>query len=157
MSRQSLFNEETDESPLLKRRSLPSGELDITPMIDVTFLLLIFFMVSSTMQTEAQVDVPKARHGINTDTRGTGTYSVEVRVDNASSPPRAYAVVDGGRRLELSQLSATVAARARRNERKVIVRADRRAPHGAVNEAVRAILETEGVEFFIAVNDEPEQ
>ena len=26
------------------------ADLDITPMIDVTFLLLIFFMVTSTMQ-----------------------------------------------------------------------------------------------------------
>ncbi len=38
-------------------------ELDITPMIDITFLLLIFFLVSSRMTAEQAVDLPKARHG----------------------------------------------------------------------------------------------
>mgnify|MGYP003325625382 CR=1 FL=1 len=40
-----------DRSPLhLPRKKLEDAEMDITPMIDVTFLLLIFFMVTSTMQ-----------------------------------------------------------------------------------------------------------
>ena len=38
--------------------------MDITPMIDITFLLLIFFLVASKMDTAASVTLPKARHGL---------------------------------------------------------------------------------------------
>jgi biopolymer transport protein ExbD len=37
--------------------------MDITPMIDMTFLLLIFFMVASRIATKATVQLPAARHG----------------------------------------------------------------------------------------------
>jgi len=39
--------EELDEAPLVARRRPGEAELDFTPMIDVTFLLLIFFMVGA--------------------------------------------------------------------------------------------------------------
>jgi biopolymer transport protein ExbD len=49
----------------LMHRSRPreEAEMDITPMIDCTFLLLIFFLVTSKMKPEVAVDLPKARHG----------------------------------------------------------------------------------------------
>ena len=37
--------------------------MDITPMIDITFLLLIFFLVASKMDPNSAVQLPKARHG----------------------------------------------------------------------------------------------
>ena len=38
-------------------------ELSITPMIDVTFLLLVFFLVCSKVATQDAVDLPPARYG----------------------------------------------------------------------------------------------
>lgn len=38
-------------------------EMDITPMIDVTFLLLIFFLVASKMSADQAVALPEARAG----------------------------------------------------------------------------------------------
>ena len=38
-------------------------EMDITPMIDVTFLLLIFFLVASHMSADQAVSLPEARAG----------------------------------------------------------------------------------------------
>jgi len=38
-------------------------EFDITPMIDVVLLLLIFFMVSARMAPGANARLPKAKHG----------------------------------------------------------------------------------------------
>lgn len=38
-------------------------EMDITPMIDMTFLLLIFFIVCSKMDPGATVSLPPAKHG----------------------------------------------------------------------------------------------
>ena len=37
--------------------------MDITPMIDCTFLLLIFFIVCSHIGQEGAVELPKAKHG----------------------------------------------------------------------------------------------
>jgi biopolymer transport protein ExbD len=39
------------------------GEFDITPMIDVVLLLLIFFMVSARMAPGANARLPKAKYG----------------------------------------------------------------------------------------------
>ena len=46
----------------LGRDQPESPEINITPLIDVVFLLLIFFMVSTTFQrfSELQVDLPEA-------------------------------------------------------------------------------------------------
>lgn len=44
-------------------RKEPESDLDITPMIDIVFLLLIFFIVTSKMQPQQVTDLPKARHG----------------------------------------------------------------------------------------------
>lgn len=46
----------------LKRTPMESAEMDITPMIDCTFLLLIFFVLTSTMESKT-LQLPKARHG----------------------------------------------------------------------------------------------
>lgn len=39
------------------------SEFDITPMIDVVLLLLIFFMVSARMAPQNTAKLPKAKHG----------------------------------------------------------------------------------------------
>jgi biopolymer transport protein ExbD len=39
------------------------AEMDMAPMIDVTFLLLIFFMLSNSMANPTPMDVPAAVHG----------------------------------------------------------------------------------------------
>jgi biopolymer transport protein ExbD len=46
----------------LRPNAKKSPEVDITPLIDVVFLLLIFFMVSTTFDREAQilVELPEA-------------------------------------------------------------------------------------------------
>ncbi|MFM7071565.1 MAG: ExbD/TolR family protein [Planctomycetota bacterium] len=54
-----------EEAPAqLKRAKLEESEMDIAPMIDCTFLLLIFFIVCSHVGQQAQVDLPKAKFGV---------------------------------------------------------------------------------------------
>ncbi len=57
------FVEVLDDQPLIKRRALDDSEMDITPMIDITFLLLIFFIVAARLDEDAPVELPPARHG----------------------------------------------------------------------------------------------
>lgn len=43
------------------------GELDMAPMIDITFLLLIFFMVTATYTVQKTLAVPKTQESTETD------------------------------------------------------------------------------------------
>ncbi len=54
---------EVEEDFIKPRAPEMDDEMDITPMIDITFLLLIFFLVTSKMNEAAPVDLPKARNG----------------------------------------------------------------------------------------------
>jgi biopolymer transport protein ExbD len=48
------------KSGLMKKRNDEGpGEIDLTPMLDVVFILLIFFIVTSVFVTEAGIEVSK--------------------------------------------------------------------------------------------------
>ncbi|HBV63952.1 MAG TPA: biopolymer transporter ExbD [Rhodopirellula sp.] len=48
----------------LPRKKRDDDEMDITPMIDITFLLLIFFIVCSTMDPTKIGTIPEADNGL---------------------------------------------------------------------------------------------
>ena len=55
--------EEVDDEPELsfsKKEPIPEDELDMTPMVDVTFLLLIFFMVTASFTLQKSIPQPPA-------------------------------------------------------------------------------------------------
>ena len=45
--------------PMFRRSQLEEAEMDMTPMIDVTFQLLIFFMIAATYMVQKTLDMPK--------------------------------------------------------------------------------------------------
>jgi biopolymer transport protein ExbD len=49
---------------ILKKRRREETEMDITPMIDCTFLLLIFFLLTSKMDEGANIKLPPAKYGL---------------------------------------------------------------------------------------------
>ena len=61
--------EENDTGLMPRRRSREDAEMDITPMIDITFLLLIFFLVAAKMDSATDVSLPPARHGTSVATQ----------------------------------------------------------------------------------------
>ena len=80
---------EEDLGPVLPRRPVKdTAEMDITPMIDITFLLLIFFLVCSTMDQQTDVKLPPARHGSGVDERSSVIITVDAR--GAGRPPAVY-------------------------------------------------------------------
>ncbi len=53
------IGDEEGELPLaIRRRSNLEEEMDLTPMVDVTFQLLIFFMVSASFSLQKSIEVP---------------------------------------------------------------------------------------------------
>jgi biopolymer transport protein ExbD len=64
----------------LRRHRTESPRIDITPLIDVVFLMLIFFMVSTTFdkQTQLKVDLPSAA---TTAEKESETEQIEITID----------------------------------------------------------------------------
>ncbi|MDA7893497.1 biopolymer transporter ExbD [Rhodopirellula sp.] len=58
-----LIDDDEDDFAL-PRKKREDDEMDITPMIDITFLLLIFFIVCSTMDPTKIGTIPEADNGL---------------------------------------------------------------------------------------------
>jgi len=56
--------DDDDDDYVMPKKMAEEDEMDITPMIDVTFLLLIFFVVCSTMDPVKIGDIPDAQNGL---------------------------------------------------------------------------------------------
>ncbi|MBS0208240.1 MAG: biopolymer transporter ExbD [Planctomycetes bacterium] len=57
--------------PPRPKRAAEEAEMDMTPMIDVTFQLLIFFMLTNQLANPAPLAVPEAKHGRGVSPEGT--------------------------------------------------------------------------------------
>ncbi len=68
-----------------KRRSRDEVGVDLTPLIDVVFLLLIFFMVSTTFirETQLKIDLPEASGELQEVEPDTIEITVDRRGDYA--------------------------------------------------------------------------
>lgn len=83
----------SEEGPLrLGKRKRIDDEIDVTPMIDIVFLLLIFFVVASKMDPTQSTAVPKATHGTAVSSkdsavilmkRGSGNRAEVLRIDES--------------------------------------------------------------------------
>jgi biopolymer transport protein ExbD len=59
-----------------RERKLAETAIDLTPMIDMTFILLIFFMVATTFQKDLKIDInrPGASSGVVASTKAVKIY-----------------------------------------------------------------------------------
>jgi len=120
----------------MKFRKQQKEELDVnlTPLIDVVFLLLIFFMVSTTFQRESQISVqlPKAAK----EPVETPVEKIEIVINAVGE----YFVND--RELVKSDANGLIAAlnteTAGNRDIPLTIRADSKTPHQAVVTAMDA-------------------
>ncbi|PSJ21544.1 biopolymer transporter ExbD [Halomonas sp. ND22Bw] len=106
------------------RRRREAVEVNLTPLIDVVFLLLIFFMVSTTFETRQALELvlPESE---------TGVAAEASPVTVVVTPEGAYRL--GDRALAPGALEAALAEAApRAREHGLVVEADGRAAHADV-------------------------
>ncbi|MDA9934256.1 biopolymer transporter ExbD [Rubripirellula sp.] len=84
----SAATEEEDEDEIdevLIRKKRPEEEMDMTPMVDVTFLLLIFFMVTAAFSLQKSIEMPRQQTDAPstqvTDEEDDELETIEVEVD----------------------------------------------------------------------------
>lgn len=137
------------------RRMREETELDITPMIDVTFLLLIFFMVTSTMKGNPDADLPVAKHGKGVDTSAVTTILIRANPDGGEPQLELenLAVNLPRQPVTLQDITNLVQTAVTSDVPDVIIKADRTVPHGDVQKVARAVNAVEGVQFFVGVQD----
>lgn len=150
MSRRSLFNDVGDPEGFPRKSIDTQADLDITPMIDVVFLLLIFFMVTSTMQATPDVEVPPAQYGLGVEKENATVITVR---KPESGGETGTIELRGGRTATLGDVRREIEEALQAGRTKAIVRADRETPHGFVQEVIRTVDSVEGIEFYIEVRD----
>jgi len=129
-----------------RERLLP---LDMTPMIDIVFQLLIFFLTTTQLvRTAREVLSLPAEAGSEEARSGSGAVTVNLLADGS--------VLLGDRPMPLEHLSAALAAR--RIDRPAdfdeaaLIRADREAPAAALNAVVRSLRGAGAVGLRLAVD-----
>jgi biopolymer transport protein ExbD len=117
--------------------------VDITPMIDVVFLLIIFFMTTAQFSrlTRAEIDLPIER--------GERSHAPD-EAGLVINITRAGEMIVSGRTVELGELESFVRQEIRRlperprSQVKLLIRADRRADAARLNQVV-TMLRSQGV------------
>ncbi|MCB2263183.1 MAG: biopolymer transporter ExbD [Candidatus Thiosymbion ectosymbiont of Robbea hypermnestra] len=131
----------------LRPRRWEPSIIDLTPLIDVVFLLLIFFMVSTTFEkdTRIQVQLPEAQ---GEKASPEEPRALEITIDDAG-----FFYVDG-RKLANRKLAGLQAAIAgvvgEQRELPVMIRADAQTPHQAVMTAMDAASRLGLLRFSLA-------
>lgn len=127
-----------------KRRTREPIDVNLTPLIDVVFILLIFFMVTTTFtrETRLKVNLPQA----NAEASAVVDDLIEVVIDAAGR----YAV--NGQRVSTSDKESLSAAldvvAGDRRDQAFFISADAKAPH----QAVVTVLEIAGEMAFTGIS-----
>lgn len=115
--------------------------INVTPLLDMMFILIIFFLVTTQFQQEErdiQVNLPETKAGETLSASAASLLVLNVRHDNS--------YVIRGRTVSADELrDIIVEAVATNPGQKVLVRADRQALHGYVAAAV-ALCKKAGIQ-----------
>jgi|GEM_PF-1006339 len=137
-----------------RRRRRKGSLLDMTPLIDCVFLLLIFFFVATTFDAGSSPQAVGSEHGSDIVTLDVSIPRVDDRPDeNSLAPLQVRVVVSedgaiavGGRAVDLASLASTIQS-LKQDGREItaIVLADSEVKYGYIANVVAAI-EAGGIE-----------
>lgn len=123
-------------------------EVNITPLIDVVFLLLIFFMVTTTFnqQAELRVDLPEA----SSEEQSLDIVPIEITIDSSG----AYYVngLSLANNKAITLMNSLQKIVSEDKDRGVIIRADASTPHQAVITAMDTVSRLGVTQLSIATS-----
>jgi biopolymer transport protein TolR len=148
--------EDDDASLVQRRRPQEDVQLDLAPMIDMTFLLLIFFLVCTLPEMHQAADLPPARHGvavaepqavvITIADRGDGHALVYLDELGDSAP------LTGDPAAQQATVRAAVERGLRAGKTTVLVKAERGLRHGEVAQ-IAAAARVPGMRLALGVKE----
>lgn len=123
-------------------------DIDMSPMIDLVFLLLIFFMVASvvTELDKKEVDIPQSKHAkVPDDTKGRMMLSID---ENNQ-------VYVGLNPVDMETLTSEINMELDRNpELRILIRADKRVEYKTCKEVMLACAEVGATDLIYATFEE---
>ena len=153
------FAGEEEGAVALRRPMRESDEIDMTPMIDCVFLLLIFFLVNSAMSSmEGGVELPPARHGTAADLKKSVVFTMVER----GGPGPALVYLGDGKSGELlpddpvardAKVVRAIQEGRREGKEGVVIKADKALHHREVSRVASAVGQVEGTKLYLAVFD----
>jgi biopolymer transport protein ExbD len=155
----STVDDDAVEPVLTRRRKLEEADMDITPMIDMTFLLLIFFIVTSKMGPKAGIELPPARQGVaavekNTVilTVGPGDPFAKVYRGDSTDPKDAFAggSAEDQENLVVAYIESEVGKSAGR-KKAVLLQAEGGLKHREVARIAKAAARAEVENLFVGI------
>jgi biopolymer transport protein ExbD len=150
--------EEEAQPALSSRRKVEDVDLDITPMIDMVFLLLIFFLVSSTPDQKTAIELPEARHGVAVTQHDSVIFTLAEGGLGAAPAFAADGRIPGTELPEESQARSSrvrelIEEGFRENKTSVVIKGDKNVAHRDVAQLIKAASQVEGVKLHLAVLD----
>ena len=132
----------------LRPRRRQEPDVNLTPLIDVVFLLLIFFMVSTTFrkETELKIDLPEAAQQPQATQEAR---SMEIGIDAAGRYYINGRALADDRRETLK--AALLQAASEQRDKPLVISADAKTLHQAVVTAMEVAAETGFKQLAITV------
>ena len=118
--------------------------LDLTPLIDVVFLLLIFFMVSTVFvdfKRQMDISLPSSKSSVSDAV--TKTIKLEVTFDKR--------IFLNGRKVDLGDLEPALAKIEASKKNAAIIRADKNLPYGDVIKIMGILQSAQILDISVAV------
>lgn len=139
-----------------RKKPKVDDEVDITPMIDITFLMLIFFMVTSTPDKNSEIKLAEALHGDAVSQRDSTVITIAFAGFDQSPVYAADGVVPGAVLSEdfdtqTKQITDEVSKGLSDGKSNVIIKADRAVAYRHVDRVIKSISVTPGVQLYLAV------
>ena len=129
-----------------KRRGLT--DINLTPLVDIVFILLIFFLITSTFVQSPGIDVNLPKAGSSTDTRQS--QSIVITVDENGQ------LIYGGEVTDIGGLKDTLTKLFQDSPtHQIIIQADETTHHGAVVQAMDVAREVGFRKLGIATQAAP--
>ena len=127
-------------------------DVNITPLIDIVFLLLIFFMVSTTFERESEIDVTLPEAAIDAPTEQSDMIEITISADGV--------FFINGKRVVNKQVATLKQALLKvangREDPPIIISADAKATHQAVVTVMDAARQLGFVHLSFATSQIPE-
>ena len=118
--------------------------LDLTPLVDVVFLLLIFFMVSTVfIDFKRQVDISLPSSKSSVPSEDLGPVKVELTIDRQ--------IFLNGEKISLNEFESALSRVSLSKKESAIIRADKNLPYGNVIKVMGMLQSAQILDIGVAV------
>ena len=135
------------------RRGGQDGGVEMTPLIDVTFLLLVFFMVTSNMAAQSRVELPTADHAKGVDI--SHATVLEVVPQGQGLPAQVFLDAKRSHAETDEEIRSWIESGIDKGQTRVVINAHGKVPVGEMQRVLRIISQIEGITFHFGVHENP--